>query len=210
MIKQVLQQVWDRNFKLSPPSSSSFKHPSENDVLMNVKPASSPIPIKKEADEPAEEIGSPPLTPLPEDLEDTKPNVQKENSINANDVKDEGDSVSDAGVGVSQEQAEKLLSLDYVHDLDDEHAMKELESFKGVGPKSECQISSFAIHLCEIIEYRHALLAAASCVLLFCLNRDSFAVDVSIQLLIFNSRPRLSVLLSLVPSRPMFSGCRSN
>lgn len=38
---------------------------------------------------------------------------------------------------LSQEEEEKLLSLDYVHDLSDELAMKELESFKGVGPKSE-------------------------------------------------------------------------
>jgi dGTP triphosphohydrolase len=37
-----------------------------------------------------------------------------------------------------QEAEAKLLSLDYVHGMTDEMAMKELESFKGVGPKSEC------------------------------------------------------------------------
>lgn len=45
------------------------------------------------------------------------------------------------------------LSLDWLHELDDEAAMKELISFDLVGIKT------------------------ASCVLLFCLGRDSFAVD---------------------------------
>ena len=36
-----------------------------------------------------------------------------------------------------QNEEERLLSLDYVHGMTDEQAMKELESFKGVGPKSE-------------------------------------------------------------------------
>ncbi|KPV71983.1 uncharacterized protein RHOBADRAFT_39732 [Rhodotorula graminis WP1] len=45
------------------------------------------------------------------------------------------------------------LSLDWLHELDDDDAMRELVSFDLVGPKT------------------------ASCVLLFCLGRDSFAVD---------------------------------
>jgi len=45
------------------------------------------------------------------------------------------------------------FSLDHLFDATDEDAMKELLSLKGVGPKT------------------------ASCVLLFCLRRDSFAVD---------------------------------
>jgi len=45
------------------------------------------------------------------------------------------------------------VSLDYLHDMSDLDAMKELVSFDGVGPKT------------------------ASCVLLFCLGRNSFAVD---------------------------------
>ena len=45
------------------------------------------------------------------------------------------------------------LSLDYLHEYSDLEAMTELVSFDGVGPKT------------------------ASCVLLFCLARDSFAVD---------------------------------
>ncbi|GAA5891677.1 hypothetical protein JCM8208_007365 [Rhodotorula glutinis] len=45
------------------------------------------------------------------------------------------------------------LSLDWLHELDDDAAMRELVSFDLVGPKT------------------------ASCVLLFCLGRDSFAVD---------------------------------
>jgi endonuclease-3 len=45
------------------------------------------------------------------------------------------------------------LSLDYLHDLPDAEALAVLQSFAGVGPKT------------------------ASCVLLFCLNRESFAVD---------------------------------
>ena len=44
-------------------------------------------------------------------------------------------------------------SLDHMFDLSDEEAMQELISFQGVGPKT------------------------ASCVLLFCLQRESFAVD---------------------------------
>ena len=45
------------------------------------------------------------------------------------------------------------LDLDYLRQSTDEEAMRELVSFEGVGPKT------------------------ASCVLLFCLGRDSFAVD---------------------------------
>lgn len=45
------------------------------------------------------------------------------------------------------------LSLDYLHGMEDLDAMRELVSFDGVGPKT------------------------ASCVLLFCLGRSSFAVD---------------------------------
>jgi endonuclease-3 len=45
------------------------------------------------------------------------------------------------------------LSLDHLHGLGDEEAKRELMEFNGVGPKT------------------------ASCVLLFCLHRDSFAVD---------------------------------
>lgn len=44
-------------------------------------------------------------------------------------------------------------SLDHLHEATNEDAMRELISFKGVGPKT------------------------ASCVLLFCMARDSFAVD---------------------------------
>ena len=44
-------------------------------------------------------------------------------------------------------------SLDHLHDVSNEDAMNEMLSFQGVGPKT------------------------ASCVLLFCLRRDSFAVD---------------------------------
>jgi endonuclease III len=45
------------------------------------------------------------------------------------------------------------LSLDHLHGVSDEDAKRELMDFDGVGPKT------------------------ASCVLLFCLRRDSFAVD---------------------------------
>jgi endonuclease III len=45
------------------------------------------------------------------------------------------------------------LSLDHLHGVSDEEAKRELMEFDGVGPKT------------------------ASCVLLFCLRRDSFAVD---------------------------------
>lgn len=45
------------------------------------------------------------------------------------------------------------LSLDHMHELSDYDAMRELLLFEGVGPKT------------------------AACVLLFCLGRDSFAVD---------------------------------
>ena len=50
------------------------------------------------------------------------------------------------------------LSLDWLHELDDDDAMRELVSFDLVGPKT------------------------ASCVLLFCLGRDSFAVDTCVPL----------------------------
>ncbi|KAL7410713.1 DNA glycosylase [Mrakia frigida] len=75
----------------------------------------------------------------------------------------------DGEAELSQAAQEKLLSLDYVHGLSDELAMKELESFKGVGPKT------------------------ASCVLLFCLARDSFAVDTHVF--------RLSQQLGWVPAK---------
>ncbi len=61
------------------------------------------------------------------------------------------------------------FSLDHLHDLSDDEAMREMISFKGVGPKT------------------------ASCVLLFCMHRDSFAVDTHVY--------RLSKSLGWVPPR---------
>jgi len=50
----------------------------------------------------------------------------------------------------------RVFSLDHLHEKSDEEALQELVSFQGVGPKT------------------------ASCVLLFCLKRSSFAVDTHI------------------------------
>ncbi|CUS08149.1 unnamed protein product [Tuber aestivum] len=61
------------------------------------------------------------------------------------------------------------LSLDYIHKLTDEEAREKLTSFDGVGPKT------------------------ASCVMLFCLQRDSFAVDTHVF--------RLSKFLKWVPAK---------
>ena len=58
-------------------------------------------------------------------------------------------------------------SLDHLHQASNEDAMSEMLSFQGVGPKT------------------------ASCVLLFCLNRESFAVDTHVW--------RLSGLLGWIP-----------
>jgi endonuclease-3 len=58
-------------------------------------------------------------------------------------------------------------SLDHLHDASNEEAMQEMLSFQGVGPKT------------------------ASCVLLFCLQRESFAVDTHVW--------RISKLLGWVP-----------
>ena len=58
-------------------------------------------------------------------------------------------------------------SLDHLHDAETEAAYREMVSFQGVGPKT------------------------ASCVLLFCLKRESFAVDTHVF--------RLSGLLGWVP-----------
>ncbi|TWU77638.1 hypothetical protein ED733_008044 [Metarhizium rileyi] len=58
-------------------------------------------------------------------------------------------------IGLLQQTKEKygVYSLDHLFEASDEDAMKEMISFQGVGPKT------------------------ASCVLLFCLQRPSFAVD---------------------------------
>ncbi|KAG0636116.1 DNA glycosylase [Tuber brumale] len=61
------------------------------------------------------------------------------------------------------------LSLDYIHKLSDDEAREKLTSFDGVGPKT------------------------ASCVMLFCLRRDSFAVDTHVF--------RLSKFLKWVPAK---------
>jgi len=91
-----------------------------------------------------------------------------------------------------EEEEEKLLSLDYVHDLSDELAMKELESFKGVGPKSESLLfSTRPVEQARELNFFPA--TAASCVLLFCLARDSFAVDTHVF--------RLSQQLGWVPAK---------
>lgn len=58
-------------------------------------------------------------------------------------------------------------SLDHLHDASNEDAMQEMLSFQGVGPKT------------------------ASCVLLFCLQRESFAVDTHVW--------RISKMLGWVP-----------
>jgi endonuclease-3 len=58
-------------------------------------------------------------------------------------------------IGILRQVHEKYgkYSLDHLHDADTEDAYKEMLAFQGVGPKT------------------------ASCVLLFCLRRESFAVD---------------------------------
>lgn len=58
-------------------------------------------------------------------------------------------------IGLLQQVHERYgkYSLDHLHDAPSEEAMREMLSFQGVGPKT------------------------ASCVLLFCLRRESFAVD---------------------------------
>ncbi|KJZ77221.1 hypothetical protein HIM_03542 [Hirsutella minnesotensis 3608] len=62
---------------------------------------------------------------------------------------------SKAIIGILQQAKEKYgtYSLDHLFSASDEDAMREMLSFQGVGPKT------------------------ASCVLLFCLRRESFAVD---------------------------------
>ena len=59
----------------------------------------------------------------------------------------------DDGFKNSLESKQQIYSLDYLHNLPTQEAYTTLLSFPGVGPKT------------------------ASCVLLFCLRRDSFAVD---------------------------------
>lgn len=58
-------------------------------------------------------------------------------------------------IGILEQVRERYgeYSLDHLHDASSEDAMREMLSFQGVGPKT------------------------ASCVLLFCLRRESFAVD---------------------------------
>ena len=63
--------------------------------------------------------------------------VKKEEDDNKDDVKTETKEESSSEESLlPQTEEEQLLSLDYVHGMTDELAMKELESFKGVGPKS--------------------------------------------------------------------------
>ncbi|PWW79348.1 DNA glycosylase [Tuber magnatum] len=69
--------------------------------------------------------------------------------------------------GIDDEDGD--LSLDYIHELSDEEAREKLTTFDGVGPKT------------------------ASCVMLFCLQRDSFAVDTHVF--------RLSKFLKWVPAK---------
>jgi endonuclease-3 len=72
-------------------------------------------------------------------------------------------------INILEQAKEKYgkYSLDHLHDASNEDAMQEMLSFQGVGPKT------------------------ASCVLLFCLQRESFAVDTHVW--------RISKLLGWVP-----------
>ena len=72
-------------------------------------------------------------------------------------------------ISILQQAKEKYgtYSLDHLHEASNEEAMQEMLSFQGVGPKT------------------------ASCVLLFCLQRESFAVDTHVW--------RISKLLGWVP-----------
>lgn len=91
--------------------------------------------------------------------------VYEENQARSADLKEAEDSKSNVGPAgaENEEQAEKeaeveradneVLSLDHLHLLSDEEATKKLVAYPGIGPKT------------------------ASCVLLFCLRRDSFPVD---------------------------------
>lgn len=96
-----------------------------------------------------------------------------------------------------KEDLERLLSLDYVHSMSDDEAMKELESFPGVGPKSPFSSSPSLPTSPRVSrigpDYPTFTLPAASCVLLFCLERDSFAVDTHVF--------RLSKSLGWVPPK---------
>ncbi|BFZ55678.1 hypothetical protein PYCC9005_002719 [Savitreella phatthalungensis] len=73
------------------------------------------------------------------------------------------------GDDVKTEDPNKSFSLDYLHEMPDDACMRELVSHKGVGPKT------------------------ASCVLLFCMKRASFAVDTHVF--------RLSKALGWVPPK---------
>ncbi|KAL7272031.1 hypothetical protein RUND412_005170 [Rhizina undulata] len=82
----------------------------------------------------------------------------------------ENEDIDMADVGESQEDEEDddaALSLDYLHGMKDQEVLDKLTSFNGVGPKT------------------------ASCVLLFCMQRPSFAVDTHVF--------RISKFLNWVP-----------
>ncbi|RPA98082.1 DNA glycosylase [Choiromyces venosus 120613-1] len=98
--------------------------------------------------------------------------IKEEASIKQEDgIKQEGaikkEPVDDEDYNVDDEDGD--LSLDYIHELSDDEAREKLTSFDGVGPKT------------------------ASCVMLFCLQRDSFAVDTHVF--------RLSKFLKWVPQK---------
>jgi hypothetical protein len=129
------------------------------------------------------------INPIKKELDAVSPSVVK-----TEDVKSEGavkkEEVSRVSLSppppllsreTEEEDLARLLSLDYVHSMSDDEAMKELESFPGVGPKSLFSSTPSLPSSSRVSrigpDYPTFTLPAASCVLLFCLERDSFAVD---------------------------------
>lgn len=135
VIKNVLLQVRDKNYNsltatdgqtpLIGPSDPSY---ASKDTSIKTEEA-----IKVEASSAPQMMVEMEKMEQEEDKDGVKAEVKQEDVPDLTSVKDE----HETSTRLSDESEEKLLTLDYLHSFSDEDAMKTLESFKGVGPKSE-------------------------------------------------------------------------
>jgi endonuclease III len=202
VITGVLKTVYDRNAKLEAAEASVTKEAAavpEASAQPAVKEESKPAAVKDEPDAGASLAAAALAAPSASTAKRASRSAKEE--LPSPEIKPK----TEAKTGLPAAKTpintdddatlDRLLSLDYVHQMADDEAMRELESFPGVGPKSASLSMPAVCHVQQLTCERPpaSRSPAASCVLLFCLERDSFAVDTHVF--------RLSKALGWVPTR---------
>lgn len=148
VITGVLKTVYDRNLKLEAAETSL----PEQAVAIPAEPL--PLAVKEETKSSGVKAESDLDTSSIPALASSSPSVKRASRRAKQEilspetkpkVETKADSPAPEMTTITEDDAtlDRLLSLDYVHQMADDEAMRELESFPGVGPKSESQSDVF-------------------------------------------------------------------